>query len=460
MSSETPDKEKTAIAKTSNRQDYPNAINEMLSKMVRNWRNDGESEKSIQFYLERTIDFYKPNRRTAPDAPASEKQKASELPINTDTLGIPLSEIDTSQVEWLWPGRIPLGKITLLDGDPGTGKSLLATHLAACITTGQPIIPGNAPVKKGGVVVIALEDDASDTLKPRLLAAGGNPWKVLLLNTVHVVDIIKYRVQEHIFSLSRDLEALEDAIICMSAVLVIIDPLTAVLGHNVDASHDQDVREVLTPLTQLAARTGCAIVIIRHLNKGSSRNILYRGAGSIGIIAAARMGLIVACDPDDENKRILATTKNNLGKMVSNLTYQIVENEHGVPYIQWLGENSHTLKTLFGNTSMTRQQQEILRLLKENVTPLNPKHIAELTGQNYDGVRQSLVRMLKAGDLQSPARGLYTTTDHPSPTNEFSDDSNITSDTTVTTVTTVTNVTTTTAEIPTENNGTTIDSNP
>jgi hypothetical protein len=177
------------------------------------------------------------------------------------------------------------------------------------------------------------------------------------------------------------------------------------------------------------------------LNKGSSRNILYRGAGSIGIIAAARMGLIVACDPDDENKRILATTKNNLSKMASNLTYQIVENEHGVPYIQWLGENSHTLKTLFGNTSLTRQQQEILRLLKENVTPLNPKHIAELTGQNYDGVRQSLSRMLKAGDLQSPARGLYTTTDHPSPTNEFSDDSNITSDTIVTTVTTVTIVT-------------------
>ena len=116
MSSETPDKEKTATDKALIRQNYLKPINEFLSKIVMDWRNDGESEKSIQFYLERTIDFYKPNRRTAPDAPASEKQKAFELPINTDTLGIPLSEIDTSQVEWLWPGRIPLGKITLLDG--------------------------------------------------------------------------------------------------------------------------------------------------------------------------------------------------------------------------------------------------------------------------------------------------------------------------------------------------------
>src|SRR5204862_6912560 len=97
----------------------------------------------------------------------------------------------------------------------------------------------------------------------------------------------------------------------VEAVLVILYPLRAVLGHNIDSSRDQSVREVFTPLARLAERTGCAVLIIRHLTRGGAENPLYRGAGSIGIIAAARIGLIVAPDPSDQNKRILATTKNN-----------------------------------------------------------------------------------------------------------------------------------------------------
>ena len=111
------------------------------------------------------------------------------------------------------------------------------------------------------------------------------------------------------FSLSRNMENLETAIKRARAILVILDPLTATLGHNIDASRDQDVREVFTPLAQLAERTNCAILIIRHLSKGASVNALYRGAGSIGIIVAARLGLLVAQDPYDENRRVLTTTK-------------------------------------------------------------------------------------------------------------------------------------------------------
>src|SRR2546430_6808434 len=123
---------------------------------------------------------------------------------------------------------------------------------------------------------------------------------------------------------------LEQAIKQTGTILVVIDPLMAVLGRNIDSSRDQDVREVLTPLAQLAERTDCAILIIRHLNKGNSANSLYRGTGSIGIITAARIGLLVAHDPDDEQKRVFATIKNNLSKVATNLTFQIVENEHKI----------------------------------------------------------------------------------------------------------------------------------
>jgi hypothetical protein len=129
----------------------------------------------------------------------------------------------------------------------------------------------------------------------------------------------------------------------------------AVLGRNIDSSRDQDVREVFTPLAQLAERTGCAILIIRHLNKGSSDNILYRGAGSIGIIAAARIGLLVAHDPNDDQKRVFATIKNNLSKIPSNLSYRVLENERGAPYIQWLGENQYNTSNLLRpGTNLTK----------------------------------------------------------------------------------------------------------
>ncbi len=168
------------------------------------------------------------------------------------------------------------------------------------------------------------------------------------------------RVNDRPFSLSQDLEVLETEIKRTNAVLVVLDPLTAVLGRRLDASRDQDVREVLTPLAQLAERTNCAILIIRHLGKVASPNALYRGAGSIGIIAAARTGLILAQHPYEENRRILATTKNNLSNKAPNLTYQVMENASGIPYIHWLGENPYTLSTLLeGGTNVSIERHKI-----------------------------------------------------------------------------------------------------
>jgi RecA-family ATPase len=288
------------------------------------------------------------------------------------------------------------------------GKSLLAIYIAACVSTGHPM-PDGAPGKQGSVILIAPEDAPEDTIKPRVEAAGGDPSQMLLINNVEHLDMLdskKINISERPFSLAQDLKILENAIKQTKAILVVLDPLMAVLGRSIDSSRDQDVREVLNPLGDLAERTGCAFLIIRHLNKGSSDNILYRGAGSIGIIAVARIGLLVAHDPHDEQKRVLATIKNNLSKIAPNLSYQIVENEHGAPYLQWLGENPHATSNLLRpGTNQSYERQEILRALKDASGPLDAKEIAEQTGLKYESLRLILSRMCNAKEIAHPYRG-------------------------------------------------------
>ena len=362
--------------------------------------------------------FKEPERETQLKTLFETVKYSDNESLLNEPIGVKLSEVETQQIEWLWQRRIPLGKITLLDGDPGVGKSLLAITIAACISTGRPM-PDGTPGRQGSIILITSEDSTEDIIKPRMEAAGGDPSRVVLLNAVLSFDVKRLFMYDRPFSLSRDLKDLEVGIRRNNAILVVIDPLMAVLGRNIDSSRDQDVREVLTPLAQLAERTGCAILIIRHLNKGNSANSLYRGAGSIGIIAAARIGLLVAHDPDDEQKRVFATIKNNLSKVATNLTFQIVENERGVPYIQWLGENHHTTSTLLRpGTHLSFERQGILKALKDASGPLDTKEISEHTGLKYASLRLILFRMQDAGEIVRVYRGKYTSPNHPSMTDK------------------------------------------
>lgn len=422
-------------------------IVETLRLVAESMRKEGASEQTIQTAVRGTYEFLKATsgERLEKSAEKIIKNPESLIQHDTEAPGILLSEVETQQVDWLWQRRVPLGKITLLDGDPGMGKSLIAVNIAACVSTGQPM-PDGSPTKQGSVILIAPEDAAEDTIKPRMEAACGDPSQVLLLNNVDCLDIMdsrKINIHERPFSLALDLEILEETIKKTKAILVILDPLMAILGRSIDSSRDQDVREVLNPLAQVAERAGCAILIIRHLNKGSSDNILYRGAGSIGIIGVARTGLLVAHDPDDEQKRVFATIKNNLSKFASNLTYQVVENERGVPYIQWLGENHHPTSVLLRpGTNLSFERQQILRELKEADSPLDAKEIAERTGLKYESLRSILSRMQDAREIIRPYRGKYTTPNHPSITHksiEMSTDTNETIATSATSATTATN---------------------
>jgi len=357
--------------------------------------------------------------------------------------GTLLSDVKSEQLQWLWEKRIPRGKLTILDGDPGLGKSLLTLDLAARITTGRPM-PDGTPGLQGSVVLIAPEDGVTDTIKPRVEAAGGDPSRIRLLNFAKKTNPKTEETYLLPFTLSvfEHFSALAVTVSQTLPILVILDPLMTILGSGISASHDQKIRETLSVLALLAQNTNCAILIVRHLNKGSSENPLYRGGGSIGIIATARTGLLVAQHPSDENKRLLVSIKNNLSEKVSNLTYQVIANADGIPSIQWLGTNHYPVSSLLrGSTPLSFERQDILKVLQATSRPLSPKELAQQTGQDHTLLRQLLRRMLNAGDIISPAYGLYTTHHHLSPETVFSQN-NAATPTTLTTPATPTTPTT------------------
>jgi hypothetical protein len=252
-----------------------------------------------------------------------------------------VADVPAEPVRWLWPGRIPLGKLTVLDGDPGVGKSTLTLSIAAKVTTGSPF-PDHARPEAADVILLSAEDEIADTIRPRLEAAGADLARVFVLPDVQVDGELP-RPPE----LPLDLDRLEAEVKDRAAALVVVDPLMAFLTGQVDAHRDQDVRRALAAMTYTAARTGAAVVIVRHMNKAVGGNPLYRGGGSIGIIGAARAGLLAAPDPDDDGRRVLAMTKSNLAAMPEALAYRLVtDDRHGVARIVWDGATSHTAADL------------------------------------------------------------------------------------------------------------------
>jgi hypothetical protein len=237
-----------------------------------------------------------------------------------------LSEVEPEQIEWLWPGRLPLGKLAVLDGDPGLGKSALTLDL-----------PNGGRCGPAGVVLLSAEDGLEDTIRPRLDAAGAATERIVALSMIGVGTRA-----ERLVSLTQDLDAIEAAIGRVGAALVVIDPLMAFLTGKTDSHKDQDIRRALAPLAALAERTGAAVLIVRHLNKAAGGNTLYRGGGSIGIIGAARAGLVVAPDPEDPERRILAANKHNLSRAARSLVFQVGSASNGAARVEWGGVSDLT----------------------------------------------------------------------------------------------------------------------
>ncbi|MDE2058745.1 MAG: AAA family ATPase [candidate division NC10 bacterium] len=209
-----------------------------------------------------------------------------------DAVIIRLADVQPEPVTWLWPGRVPLGKLTVLDGDPGLGKSTLAFDLAARVSNGS-LMPDGSPSLPGGAVILTLEDGLADTVVPRLTVAGADLAKIVALQGVKGADG-KLRVPT-----VEDIAALTCACQQVAAKIVLIDPLMAYLPSQRNSWRDQDVRQALAPLAKMAEENGVAVLVIRHLNKSGGSQSIYRGGGSIGIVGAARMALLVAKDPEN-----------------------------------------------------------------------------------------------------------------------------------------------------------------
>jgi hypothetical protein len=228
---------------------------------------------------------------------------------------IGLDEVTSKPVTWFWPGRIPQGKLTLIVGDPGLGKSFLTIDLAARSSQGAPW-PDGEPSRTSDVVILTAEDGLSDTVRPRLDALGGNPARV------HILVGVGDAERPASFNLARDIPHLEDAILRTGASLVVIDPLSAYLA-GVDSHKDADVRSILAPLAAMAERNGVAVVSVVHMNKSQQRQALYRAQGSLAFVAAARAIFGVAEDQETPNRRLFVPLKMNLAAHPPGLAFRL-----------------------------------------------------------------------------------------------------------------------------------------
>lgn len=246
----------------------------------------------------------------------------------------PASLIPREAVEWLWPGRIPAAKLSVLEGDPATAKSTLALDLAARVTRGSAWPDGAPGGLPASVLLLSAEDGSGDTVRPRLEAAGAD-----LERCVCVAGRKVYADQGPVVRpvvLPDDIDWIAHLVEEVGAALVVIDVLAAYLADHVDSHKDQSVRRLLHLLGLAAAATGAAIVLIRHLNKTPGGPALYRGGGSIGIVGAARAAYAVVRDPDDPDHRLVATVKSNLAPEAPTWGYSLVDvPELGVARIDW-----------------------------------------------------------------------------------------------------------------------------
>jgi hypothetical protein len=275
--------------------------------------------------------------------------------------GTLLSEVEPEQVEWLWPGRLPFGKLAVLDGDPGLGKSVVTLDVAARVSAGLEL-PDGQPCEPAGVVLLSAEDGLGDTIRPRLDAAEADTERIFALSTTFEV-----KGDERTISLTKDLSTIERAIDRVGAGLVVVDPLTAFLSEKTDSYKDQDMRRALAPLAALAERTRAAILIVRHLTKAAGGNTLYRGGGSIAIIGAARSGLVIAQDPEDPKRRILAANKHNLSRPATSLTFRIEEASNGAARVERGGISTLTARDIL-KESVDPEQKSALSEAKEFLT--------------------------------------------------------------------------------------------
>lgn len=274
---------------------------------------------------------------------------------------INMQDVKPEEIKWLLTPFIPFGKITIVQGDPGEGKTTMMLQIIAKLTKGEPILPYEVDGKKEcktavNVLYQTAEDGLGDTIKPRLLAAGADCSKVFVAD-------------ESDSPLTMDDNRLEEAIVATSAKLVVLDPLQGYLGAKVDMHRANEIRPVMKKLSSLAEKYQCAIVLVGHLNKNSRGKSSYRGLGSIDFLAAARSVLLVGRKKDDPELRVVCHVKSSLAPEGKSIAFRL-NREEG---FEWIGECDVSADDLLTSTAKGQKLREakkfLMNMLSEQAVP-------------------------------------------------------------------------------------------
>lgn len=246
---------------------------------------------------------------------------------------------------WRWPLFLPRGMLVGWGGDPGLGKSTMAYTVAAAVSKGAAL-PGDDGLERyetANVVILSAEDDKNKTIKPRLRVAGADMERVKIISAL-TNGAAPVSFPQHLMQLTELVRETQ-------AQLVLIDPLDAFLGEDIDSHKNAEVRRAIMPLAQIAETMNATIIILGHLNKSSQNSVMYRFGGSIAFTAAPRACFAFARSEDGEKThRIFACVKTNVGRMPPSLKFEIVEQQvegiGGVAKVHWLGESTETAESV------------------------------------------------------------------------------------------------------------------
>jgi putative DNA primase/helicase len=278
-----------------------------------------------------------------------------------------LSDIVPEKVDWLWPGRIARGKLTLLAGEPGLGKSQVTIYVASTVTRGELWVGSKERARRGRVLILSAEDGLADTVRPRFDAAGGDPSLVSVIRAVAAAN----GSTRGMVNLATDLALIEREIHRFGDVdLVIIDPVSSYLP-NIDSHKNTDVRSVLEPIGEMAERLKVAILATTHLSKANGKAI-NRIIGSIAFVAAARTAFTVVEDPDEEGRRLLLQIKNNIAPAQPGLAFRLEQREiapsvigSAVMWDETVSVSVTADEALAGVTNQSSAKQDAVEFLRD-----------------------------------------------------------------------------------------------
>ena len=261
---------------------------------------------------------------------------------------IRMSEVQSQEIEWLWYPFIPYGKLTIIQGDPGDGKTTMVLNLAAKLSKGEALDENMKVTEPVNVIYQTAEDGLADTVKPRLELAGADCERIIVID-------------ESDKSLSMVDERLEQAIVRTGARLLILDPIQAYLGGGMDMNRANEARDMTKKLGALAEKTKCAIILIGHMNKASGNKAAYRGMGSIDFFAVARSVLLVGRVEGESNTRAVVQIKNNLAAFGHPKAFALSEDG-----VKWLGDYEITVDEVLGGiTPKANKMEQAKQMLRE-----------------------------------------------------------------------------------------------